>query len=42
MVKQLEARVRDAGLANVTCEQADLYNFDAVYAGNARRQLGGE
>lgn len=41
MVKQLEARVRDAGLQNVRCEQADLYNlrfdggtFDAVFAAN--------
>lgn len=41
MVKQLEARVRDAALANVTCEQADLYalrfedaTFDAVVAAN--------
>lgn len=41
MVQQLEARVREAGLANVTCEQADLYNlrfedasFDAVFAAN--------
>jgi phosphatidylethanolamine/phosphatidyl-N-methylethanolamine N-methyltransferase len=41
MVKQLEAHVRDAGLANVTCEQADLYSlqfddasFDAVFAAN--------
>lgn len=41
MVKQLEARVRDAQLANVRCEQADLYNlrydsgsFDAVFAAN--------
>src|SRR5687768_2445157 len=41
MVKQLEARVRDAGLANVRCEQADIYNlrfdsssFDAVFAAN--------
>jgi len=41
MVKQLEARVRDAGLSNVTCEQADLYElrfedstFDAVFAAN--------
>jgi ubiquinone/menaquinone biosynthesis C-methylase UbiE len=41
MVKQLEARVRDAGLANVTSVQADLYDlrfadgsFDAVFAAN--------
>ncbi len=41
MVKQLEARVRGAGLVNVTCEQADLYglgfsdgSFDAVVAAN--------
>lgn len=41
MVKQLEASVRRAGLANVTCEQADLYDlrfaeatFDAVVAAN--------
>ncbi len=41
MVKQLEARVRDAGFANVTCEQADLYalrfepgTFDAAVAAN--------
>jgi ubiquinone/menaquinone biosynthesis C-methylase UbiE len=41
MVKQLEARVRDAGLANVRCEQADLYDlrfdaasFDSVVAAN--------
>jgi phosphatidylethanolamine/phosphatidyl-N-methylethanolamine N-methyltransferase len=41
MVQQLEARVRDAGLANVRCEQADIYNlqfdsgsFDAVFAAN--------
>lgn len=41
MVKQLEARVRDAGLRNVTSEQADLYglrfadgSFDAVFAAN--------
>jgi phosphatidylethanolamine/phosphatidyl-N-methylethanolamine N-methyltransferase len=41
MVHQLETRVRDAGLANVTCEQADLYamrfddaSFDAVFAAN--------
>lgn len=41
MVKQLEARVRGAGLPNVTCEQADLYglrfpdaSFDAVVAAN--------
>ena len=41
MVQQLEARVRSAGLANVTCEQADLYalrfdgaTFDAVFAAN--------
>lgn len=41
MVKQLEGRVRDAGLANVVCEQADLYklrfddaSLDAVFAAN--------
>ncbi len=41
MVQQLEARVRAAGLANVTCEQADIYelrfadaSFDAVFAAN--------
>jgi phosphatidylethanolamine/phosphatidyl-N-methylethanolamine N-methyltransferase len=41
MVQQLEARVRAAGLANVTCEQADLLalrfadaSFDAVFAAN--------
>jgi ubiquinone/menaquinone biosynthesis C-methylase UbiE len=41
MVKQLEARVQDAGLANVRCEQADLYklrfgdaSLDAVLAAN--------
>jgi ubiquinone/menaquinone biosynthesis C-methylase UbiE len=41
MVQQLEARVRDASLANVTCEQADVYelrfaeaSFDAVVAAN--------
>jgi phosphatidylethanolamine/phosphatidyl-N-methylethanolamine N-methyltransferase len=41
MVQQLEARVRDENLANVRCEQADLYNlrfdagsFDAVFAAN--------
>lgn len=41
MVKQLETRVREAQLANVTCEQADLYalrfedaSFDAVFAAN--------
>jgi phosphatidylethanolamine/phosphatidyl-N-methylethanolamine N-methyltransferase len=41
MVKQLEARVQDAGLANVRCEQADLYrlrfddaSLDAVFAAN--------
>jgi ubiquinone/menaquinone biosynthesis C-methylase UbiE len=41
MVQQLEARVRDAGLSNVRCEQADLYalrfepaSFDAVFAAN--------
>lgn len=41
MVQQLESRVRDAGLTNVTCEQADLYalrfdaaDFDAVVAAN--------
>ena len=41
MVQQLEGRVRDAGLTNVTCEQADLYelrhepaSFAAVFAAN--------
>lgn len=41
MVEQLEVRVRDDGLANVRCEQADIYNlqfdsgsFDAVFAAN--------
>ncbi|MBA3538799.1 MAG: class I SAM-dependent methyltransferase [Deltaproteobacteria bacterium] len=41
MVKRLEARVCDAGLTNVTCQQADIYNlrfdsssFDAVFAAN--------
>jgi ubiquinone/menaquinone biosynthesis C-methylase UbiE len=41
MVQQLDARVRDAGLANVTCEQADIRelrfddaSFDAVFAAN--------
>ncbi len=41
MVRQLEARVRDAGLANVTCAQADVYalpfdaaSFDGVMAAN--------
>lgn len=41
MVRQLATRVREAGLANVTCEQADLYelrfpdeSFDAVFAAN--------
>jgi phosphatidylethanolamine/phosphatidyl-N-methylethanolamine N-methyltransferase len=41
MVAKLEARVREAGLANVRCEQADLYalrfepgSFDAVVAAN--------
>jgi phosphatidylethanolamine/phosphatidyl-N-methylethanolamine N-methyltransferase len=41
MVTQLDARVRDARLDNVTCEQADLYelrfpdaSFDAVFAAN--------
>ncbi|MBE7448966.1 MAG: methyltransferase domain-containing protein [Kofleriaceae bacterium] len=41
MVKKLEGRVRDAGLANVVCEQADLYrlrfedaSLDAVFAAN--------
>lgn len=41
MVRQLEARVRDAGLLNVRCEQADVYDlrfergsFDAVFAAN--------
>lgn len=41
MVKQLETRVHEAGLSNVRCEQADLYelrfdaaSFDAVFAAN--------
>lgn len=41
MVKQLEGRVRDAGLANVLCEQADIHalrydgaSFDAAFAAN--------
>jgi len=41
MVEVLEQRVRDAGLKNVTCEQADIYalpyeagTFDAVVAAN--------
>lgn len=41
MVATLEARVREAGLANIRCEQADLYalrfepaSFDAVVAAN--------
>jgi phosphatidylethanolamine/phosphatidyl-N-methylethanolamine N-methyltransferase len=41
MVKALEQRVKDAGLNNVTCEQADIYalsylpgEFDAVVAAN--------
>ena len=41
MVDALEQRVRDAGLDNVTCEQADIYalpyeacEFDAVVAAN--------
>lgn len=41
MVKALEQRVKDAGLKNVTCEQADIYalsyqpgEFDAVVAAN--------
>jgi len=41
MVAILEQRVRDAGLANVRCEQADIYalrfapeSFDAVVAAN--------
>ncbi len=41
MVEELDARVRAAGLPNVTCEQADLYalrfedgSFDAVVAAN--------
>ena len=41
MVRRLEARVRDAGLTNVRCEQADVYDlrfetgtFDAVFAAN--------
>lgn len=41
MVTALETRIRDAGIANVRCEQADLYalrfepgSFDAVVATN--------
>lgn len=41
MVASVEARVREAGLANVRCEQADIYalgfepnSFDAVVAAN--------
>jgi len=41
MVEALEQRVQDAGLENVTCEQADIYalpysagEFDAVVAAN--------
>jgi len=41
MVEALEQRVQDAGLKNVTCEQADIYalpysagEFDAVVAAN--------
>jgi len=41
MVRQLDARVRVAGLSNVTCERADLYSlrfeggsFDGVVAAN--------
>ncbi len=41
MVDELEKRVKDAGLNNVTCEQADIYSlsypageFDAVVAAN--------
>lgn len=41
MVESLEQRVQDAGLKNVTCEQADIYSlpysageFDAVVAAN--------
>jgi phosphatidylethanolamine/phosphatidyl-N-methylethanolamine N-methyltransferase len=41
MVGQLEARVRELGLSNVSCEQADIYalrfepaSFDAVFAAN--------
>jgi len=41
MVEVLRARVKEAGLTNVTCEQADLYalrfepaSFDAVVAAN--------
>jgi len=41
MVEALEQRVQDAGLGNVTCEQADIYalpyeagEFDAVVAAN--------
>ena len=41
MVQSLEQRVQDAGLKNVTCEQADIYSlpysegaFDAVVAAN--------
>ena len=41
MVNELEKRIKDAGLSNVTCEQADIYSlsypageFDAVVAAN--------
>lgn len=41
MVAQLERRVKESGLANVTCEPADIYalrfepaSFDAVFAAN--------
>lgn len=41
MMQQLETHVRDAGLRNVQCEQADIYalrfepaSFDAVFAAN--------
>ncbi|MDB4960676.1 MAG: Methyltransferase type 11 [Myxococcales bacterium] len=41
MVQELDTRVRAAGLSNVTCEQADIYDlqfeeagFDAVVAAN--------
>lgn len=41
MIRELDAHVREAGIANVTCEQADIYelrfadaSFDAVFAAN--------
>ena len=41
MVEALESKIREAGLGNVSCEQADIYaldyadgEFDAVVAGN--------